>query len=145
MKVWKQDINLDLLNATRKNTLVDNLGIEFTEIGSDYIKATMPVDERTKQPLGLLHGGASVCLAETLGSVAATFCLEQPLTQASVGIEINANHMSSAKSGIVTGTARPLKLGNTIHVWEIKIHREDGRLICQSRLTLAIIDRSKTK
>ncbi|UXX78935.1 hotdog fold thioesterase [Reichenbachiella carrageenanivorans] len=120
--------------------MVDRIGIEFTEIGEDFVKATMPVDERTVQPLRLLHGGASVTLAETLGSVAATMTVD-PNKQYCVGLEINANHIKSAKSGIVEGIAHPLHIGKKTQVWEIKITNEEKQLICVSRITMAVIDK----
>jgi uncharacterized protein (TIGR00369 family) len=115
------------------------LGIVFTEIGPDYLRATMPVDARTKQPYGLLHGGASVLLAETLGSSAGNLCT--PEGRVCVGIEINANHLCAVREGIVTGTARPLHVGGRTQVWEIRIEDDHGRLACISRLTLAVIAR----
>ena len=141
---WKTSPNLELLNSVSANTLTEFLGIEFTELGDDYIKATMPVDERTVQPMRLLHGGASVVLAETLGSVASMYCLENINTHSVVGVEINANHLSSAKEGdLVTGIVKPLKIGRTMHVWEIKIYRSDERLICVSRITTAVVEKHR--
>ncbi|WP_092015998.1 hotdog fold thioesterase [Marinobacter daqiaonensis] len=122
-----------------KNTAVDNLGIEFVEVGDDYIKARMPVDDRTVQPYRILHGGASVVLAETLGSVATNHCLKKEGT-AGVGLEVNANHIRSVKSGWVYGTTRPLHLGGSTQVWEIRIETEDGKLVCVSRITMAVIN-----
>jgi 1,4-dihydroxy-2-naphthoyl-CoA hydrolase len=119
-------------------TLAEHLGIEWTEVGPDYIKARMPVDHRTKQPYGLLHGGASVALAETLGSVGAAKTVD-PARYYAVGMEINANHVRSAREGFVTGTARPIHKGGTTQVWEIRIEEERGKLICISRLTVAIL------
>ncbi len=120
--------------------MVDHLGIVFTELGDDYLEATMPVDHRTKQPMGLLHGGASVALAETLGSVAASLTLD--LTkQACVGLEINANHIKSVREGLVKGVAKPIHLGKTTQIWEIKIYNEAGQLNCISRITMAILDK----
>jgi uncharacterized protein (TIGR00369 family) len=116
------------------------LGIHFTEIGPDYVRGTMPVDARTKQPYGLLHGGASVLLAETLGSTAAGLCV--PADKGVVGIEINANHLRGVRDGNVTGTARPLHVGASTQVWEIRIEDDAGRLVCISRLTLAVISRA---
>ncbi len=115
------------------------LGIVFTEIGPDFLGATMPVDARTRQPYGLLHGGASVLLAETLGSTAANLCTEPG--EICVGIEINANHLAAVRDGLVTGTARPLHVGRRTQVWEIRIEDDLGRLVCVSRLTLAVIVR----
>ena len=120
--------------------MLEHLGIEYTEIGPDYLSGRMPVDERTKQPYGLLHGGASVVLAESLGSTAASLCVD-PSQAHCVGLEVNANHLRSATSGWVSGTARPLRLGRRIHVWEIHIADELNRLVCVSRLTLAVVER----
>lgn len=127
------------LNAMSEGTAMRPLGIEFTEIGPDYVRATMPVDARTRQPYGLLHGGASVLLAETLGSTAGGLCTAPG--QGVVGIEINANHLAGVREGLVTGTARPLHVGRSTQVWEIRIEDARGRLACVSRLTLAVVDR----
>ncbi|MDI9364965.1 MAG: hotdog fold thioesterase [Flavobacterium sp.] len=124
-----------------KNTLSEHLGMQFSEIGPNYLKATMPVDKRTHQPYGLLHGGASVALAETVGSVASALVINHKTTMC-VGLEINANHLRGVKDGIVTATATPLHLGGSTHVWDIKIHDEKEHLICVSRLTVAILKRS---
>lgn len=140
MSVFKPGISLEDLNKLSSNTMVSYLGIEFTELGKDYITAKMPVDHRTHQPLGLLHGGASVTLAETLGSVAATCCVDRTI-QFCVGLEINANHVKSAKSGYVYGTTRPIHIGKRTQVWEIKIVNEASELVCISRITLAVIDK----
>ena len=140
MSVFKPGISLEDLNKLSPNTMVSYLGIEFTELGTDYIKAKMPVDHRTHQPLGLLHGGASVTLAETLGSVAATCCVDRT-TQYCVGLEINANHVKSARSGYVYGTTRPIHIGKRTQVWEIKIVNEASELVCISRITMAVIDK----
>jgi 1,4-dihydroxy-2-naphthoyl-CoA hydrolase len=131
--------DLATLNARSAGSAVAHLGIVFTELGEDFLRGTMPVDERTRQPYGLLHGGSSVLLAETLGSMAANLCVEDPATQQAVGLEINANHLRAAKSGIVTGTARPLHLGRSTQVWEIRIEDEAGRLVCISRLTMSVV------
>ena len=139
--IWKHKIDTDVFNDFSKNTLVEHLGIKFTEAGEDYLKATMPVDQRTKQPLGLLHGGASVVLAETLGSVASTVCVNDPMKEQIVGVEINANHLKAVKSGLVTGTVRAVKIGKRIHVWSIEIEDDAGDLCCISRLTTMIIRR----
>jgi uncharacterized protein (TIGR00369 family) len=125
------------LNARTPDTAVSNLGIVFTELGEDFLRGTMPVDARTKQPYGLLHGGSSVLLAETLGSMAANLCVEPGEGQA-VGLEINANHLRAMSSGTVTGTARPVHVGRSTQVWEIRIEDEQGRPVCVSRLTLAM-------
>jgi len=132
-------LTLEKLNSLSPNTLAGNLGIEFTEIGHDFITAKMPVDHRTHQPFGLLHGGASVALAETLGSVAAYCCVDQK-TQYCVGLDINANHVKGVKSGFVFGTTRPIHIGKKTHVWEIKITNEQNELVCISRITMAVID-----
>ena len=136
--IWKQPTQLEVINSLSKNTMLEHIGIEITEIGDDYIKAKMPVDHRTKQPMGLLHGGANVVLAESLGSIASTLCVEDLLQQGVVGLEINANHLRSVTEGWVTGTCKPIKIGRTIHVWNIDIHDEQGRLTCVSRLTIVI-------
>lgn len=136
--IWKQEIkDIAVLNALGKNSMGEHLGIEFTEIGPDYLKASMPVDHRTKQPFGLLHGGASCVLAETVGSVASALVVD-PLNQKCVGLEINANHIRAAREGIVIATAKPLHLGATTHVWDIRIQDAQDRLICISRLTVAV-------
>lgn len=133
-------ITLDQLNALSANTLVQHLGIVYTEIGDDFISASMPVDHRTRQPMGLLHGGASVSLAETLGSVAATCCVDSK-TQYCVGLEINANHIKAMRDGFVFGTAKPVHIGKRTQIWEIKINNEQGELVCISRITMAVIDK----
>ena len=133
--------SLDQLNLTSQNTMVSHLGIEFSGIGDDYIEATMPVDHRTKQPMGLLHGGANVVLAETLGSIASSLTLETE-KYACVGLEINANHLRSVKSGVVTGKAMPIRLGRSAQVWGVEIRNEDGHLVAVSRMTLAVIPNS---
>ncbi len=135
-----QGVTLPELNKLSENTLVSHLGIVFTEVGEDYLVATMPVDQRTYQPLGLLHGGASVALAETLGSVAAAVCIDRH-TQYCVGLEINANHIKSARDGIVIGTVKPIHIGKRTHVWEIKITNPQDELISISRITMAVIDK----
>jgi uncharacterized protein (TIGR00369 family) len=121
-------------------TAMAPLGIVFTEVGPDYLRATMPVDARTRQPYGLLHGGASVLLAETLGSSAGMLCVDEDSIV--VGIEINANHLRGVRDGLVTGTTRPLHLGRSTQVWEIRIEDDAGRLVCVSRLTLAVVARA---
>ncbi len=134
---FRRTIALDALNALSRGTAMEPLGIAFTEIGPDYLRGTMPVDARTRQPYGLLHGGASALLAETLGSTAGGLCVEEG--QGVVGIEINANHLAGVRQGLVTGTARPLHVGRSTQVWEIRIEDDRGRLACISRLTLAVI------
>lgn len=140
--LFNSGISLDSLNKMGKNTLVEHLAIEFTEIGDDYITARMPVDQRTHQPFGLLHGGASVVLAETLGSVAANCCLDAG-KQYAVGLDINANHLRSVSSGFVFGTTRPVHIGKSTQVWEIRITSEEGALVCISRITMAVLDKKK--
>ena len=140
MSVFKHGITLEALNKLSANTMVDHLGIEYTSIGEDYLEAKMPVDHRTHQPLGLLHGGASVTLAETLGSVAAMCCLDTNL-QYPVGLEINANHIKSVREGFVKGKAMPIHIGKKTHVWEIRITTEKNELVCVGRITMAIIDK----
>lgn len=137
--MFQRSVTVEELNALSRNTLMVPLGIRFTEIGPDYLRGTMPVDARTHQPYGLLHGGASAALAETLGSTAAGMCVGEG--EGVVGIEINANHLSGVREGLVTGTARPLHVGRSTQVWEIRIEDEAGKLVCVSRLTLAVIRR----
>ena len=133
-------ISLEKLNSMSVGNMVEYLGIEFTEITPEFICAKMPVDNRTKQPMGLLHGGASVTLAESVGSIASYLSLENPEKQAAVGVEINANHLKSAREGYVYAKCTALKVGRTMHVWDIKITNEAGDLVCVSRLTTAIIE-----
>lgn len=140
MPIFNPNATIELLNKMSPNTMTEHLGIVFTRIGDDFIEATMPVDHRTHQPLGLLHGGASVVLAETLGSVAATCCVDMN-SQYCVGLDINANHLKSVREGIVTGITRPIHIGKRTQVWEIKITNEQKELICISRITMAVIDR----
>lgn len=137
--LFRRTASLAELNALSEGTAMAPLGIVFTEIGPDFVRGTMPVDARTRQPYGLLHGGASVLLAETLGSSAGNLCLDDG--QLCVGIEINANHLQAVRAGTVTGTARPLHVGRRTQVWEIRIEDEAGRLACIARLTLAVIAR----
>ena len=140
MSIWFSEPSIERINAMGKGTLVEHLGIEITAVGEDFLRATMPVDQRTVQPLGLLHGGASVALAETLGSIAALLCVNQA-EKVCVGLEINANHVRSARSGAVTGTVRPVHIGGTTQVWQTEIVDEQERLVCVSRMTLAVLDR----
>lgn len=140
MSLFPKHLSLDILNKMSANTMVEHLGIVFTAIGDDYIQATMPVDHRTHQPYGLLHGGASVALAETLGSVAAHCCIDASI-QYCVGLDINANHVKGIKQGTVTGTTKPIHIGKRTHVWEIRITNEQNELICISRITMAVIDK----
>jgi uncharacterized protein (TIGR00369 family) len=138
---FRQSIDLADINRLSANSAVGHLGIVFTEAAEDYLRATMPVDARTLQPFGILHGGASVLLAETLASFAATMCLDDPAKQQAVGLEINANHLRAKKDGVVTGTARPVHVGRSTQVWDIRIEDEQGRPVCVSRLTLAVVNR----
>jgi 1,4-dihydroxy-2-naphthoyl-CoA hydrolase len=140
MSIWRSLQTVEELNGNRPGTLIENLGILFTEIGDDFVRATMPVDTRTVQPYGLLHGGASVALAETLGSMGAAMCVDTDEYQV-VGQEINANHVRAARSGLVTGTARALHLGGRTHVWSIEIVNDAKKLVCISRITMAVIKR----
>jgi 1,4-dihydroxy-2-naphthoyl-CoA hydrolase len=140
MSIWRSLQSIDELNSNRDGTLIANLGILFTEIGEDFVRATMPVDARTVQPYGLLHGGASVALAETLGSMGAAMCVDAAEYQV-VGQEINANHVRAARSGLVTGTARAVHIGGRTHVWSIEIVNDAQKLVCISRITMAVIKR----
>jgi 1,4-dihydroxy-2-naphthoyl-CoA hydrolase len=140
MSIWRSLRTIDELNGNLPGTLIENLGILFTEIGDDFVRATMPVDTRTVQPYGLLHGGASVALAETLGSTGASMCVDAAEYQV-VGQEINANHVRAARSGLVTGTARAVHLGGRSHVWSIEIVNDAEKLVCISRITMAVIKR----
>lgn len=142
MTIWKKPVNITQLEQNNSGTAVANLGIEFTGIGEDWLAARMPVDHRTIQPMGILHGGASVLLAETLGSVASNLCVDSS-THYCVGLDINANHVRAAKEGYVTGEARPIHLGRSTHVWEIRIVDAAGRLTCISRLTMSVLPREQ--
>ena len=137
MPIWKKPIDLNQLNALNENTVSRHLGIEITELGDDFVRGRVPVDHRTVQPFGLLHGGVSVVLAESLGSIGAYYA--SPEGYGAVGLDINANHLRSATSGWVTGTARPVHLGRSTHVWQIELVNEGGELTCVSRLTMAIL------
>lgn len=138
MAIWKQDPDLERINGWSANTMMETLGIRVTAIGEDWLQGTMPVDRRTHQPYGLLHGGASVALAETLGSTAAMLTLD-PAQEIAVGLDINANHIRGVRSGTVTGTARMLHIGRSTQVWEIRIEDADGALVCISRITMAVV------
>ena len=133
-------VSLEEINKYSANTLMGHLDIKCVEIGEDYIVATMPVDHRTHQPMGLLHGGASAALIESIGSIGSTLLIDLS-KEAPVGIEINANHLRAARDGVVTGTARPLHVGRSTQVWDIRIEDEQGRPVCVSRLTLAVVPR----
>jgi len=135
--IWFERPDPAALNALHAGTAVERLGIEITEVGDDFLRGRMPVDERTMQPYGLLHGGASVLLAETLGTAAAIACVAPPRT--CVGVEINANHVRAAREGWVTGTARPIHLGRSSQVWNIDV--EQDKLVCAARLTITVVER----
>ena len=137
MRIWKQPISVALLTASNDNGAVSHLGIEFLEVGDDFIRARVPVDHRTVQPYGLLHGGVSVVLAETLGSCGAAY--SAPPGHRVVGLDINANHLKSATSGWVTGITRPVHIGRSTQVWAIELHNEAGELTCVSRITMAVL------
>ena len=140
MGIFPENLTPQMLNALSKNTMAERIGIEFTAIGADFLEAKMPVDERTRQPFGLLHGGASVALAETMGSVAAACCVD-PLRQFCVGLEINANHIRGVKQGFVKGITKPIHVGKKTQVWEIRIVNDQEQLVCVSRITMAVLDK----
>jgi 1,4-dihydroxy-2-naphthoyl-CoA hydrolase len=142
MALWFREYTLEELNQIMADTLISHVGIEFIEIGDDFLRARMPVDKRTRQPMGILHGGASVVLAETLGSAASNLAIKRDEYYA-VGLEINANHVRSVASGCVIGTARPLHLGKSTQVWEMQIRDEDGNLVCVSRMTNVVLKKEK--
>ena len=137
MRIWKKPISIELLQSSHHDTAPHHLGMEFIEVGDDFLRARMPVDKRTRQPYGLLHGGVSVVLAETLGSCGAYYAL--PEDQRAVGLDINANHIRGATEGWVTGITRPVHMGRSTHVWHIDMHDDQGRLTCVSRITLSVL------
>jgi uncharacterized protein (TIGR00369 family) len=137
MRIWKQAISVELLTASSLNTAVSHLGIEFLEVGDDFIRARVPVDSRTIQPYGLLHGGVSVVLAETLGSCGAAYAA--PLGHRTVGLDINANHLKGTTSGWVSGITRPVHIGRSTQVWAIELRNDAGELTCVSRITMAML------
>ncbi|MEI2746124.1 MAG: hotdog fold thioesterase [Ottowia sp.] len=137
MRIWQQPLSVDILNAINEDTVVRRLGIEFLEVGDDFLRARVPVNAHTRQPYGLLHGGVSVVLAETLGSCGAVYAC--PEGWRAVGLDINANHIRGATSGWVTGTARPVHIGRSTQVWQIDMHNDAGELTCVSRLTMAVL------
>ncbi len=139
MSIWYAPFTIERLNSTFDVGLSAHLGMVFTAAGDDWLAGTMPVDNRTHQPMGLLHGGASLALAETLGSVAANLCVDYRAFRC-LGQEINANHLRSVSSGVVTGTARPVHLGRRSHVWQVEIRDPSAQLVCLSRMTLAVVD-----
>ena len=138
MSIWHTTPVIEAMNGISENTLVKHLGIAFSAVGDDFLEATMPVDSRTHQPMGILHGGASVVLAETLASVGAYLCVD-PSENYCVGLEINANHLRPVSNGLVTGTGRPIHLGKRTQVWEVRIRDEEERLNCISRVTMAVL------
>ncbi|MGC4103304.1 hotdog fold thioesterase [Ferruginibacter sp.] len=139
MSIWfNKSLSLPTMQPLGPQTMGEHLGMEWVAVGDDYLKMKMPVDDRTKQPYGLLHGGASCALAETIGSIASHFVID-PEKYICVGLEINANHVRSARNGYVTATCTPLHLGSSTHVWDIKIHDDNEKLVCISRLTVAIL------
>jgi len=138
MSIWRNAATLEELQERARNTLVEHLGMRFTEIGPDYLRVTMPVNAHTHQPMGILHGGASVALAETVGSTAANMCVDTA-REVCLGQEINANHLRPISQGEVTATARPLHRGSRSHVWQIEIRDERERLVCVSRITMAVV------
>ena len=142
MSIWRTPTSVEQLQALSRDTLVDTIGIRVTEIGDDFLRVSMPVGPRTHQPMGVLHGGASVALAETAGSLAANMCVD-PALYVCMGQEINANHLRPVSSGIVTATARPYHIGKRTHVWGIEIRDEQQKLVCVSRITMAVVDRPK--
>lgn len=142
MSIWHNKPSLTEINALNEGTLGEHMSITFTEIGDDFIKASMPVDNRTKQPFGLLHGGASVALAETIGSVASWCAVNRELF-IGVGIEINANHVKAVTSGIVTGICTPIHVSGKNHVWDIKIYNDKNELCCVSRFTCTVVAKNK--
>ena len=137
MPIWKKPLTLEMLHNAHANTAIEHLGIEITKIGDDFLRGRVPVDERTKQPYGLLHGGVSVVLAETLGSMGAFYSC--PEGHRAVGLDINANHLRAATSGWVTGTARPVHIGKTTQVWQIDMVNDEGQPTCVSRITMAVL------
>lgn len=145
MAIWRVPVDIERINAMQAETINGVLGITVTEVGEDSLTGTMPVDRRTHQPMGILHGGASVVLAESLGSMAANYCVD-PATHYCVGLDINANHLRSVRTGHVTGVARPIHIGRTTQVWDIRISDDAGKPVCIARLTLAVLayDRSSS-
>ena len=137
MPIWKKPLSLAAIQQSGANTAISHLGIEITEVGDDFLRGRVPVDHRTKQPFGLLHGGVSVVLAETLGSMGANYA--SPEGHRVVGLDINANHIRAATSGWVTGTARPVHIGRTTQVWQIDMVNDEGQLTCVSRITMAVL------
>ncbi|MCS4510775.1 hotdog fold thioesterase [Xylophilus ampelinus] len=137
MSIWKSPLSVEILDALNAGTVSETLGVEFLEVGPDFLRARVPVDRRTRQPYGILHGGVSVVLAETLGSCGATYSCTPG--HRAVGLDINANHLRATAEGHVTGTSRPVHLGRTTQVWQIDLHNDAGELTCVSRITVAIL------
>jgi 1,4-dihydroxy-2-naphthoyl-CoA hydrolase len=144
MSIWRITTSVEQLREHSRNTLAEAIGIRVTEIGADFLRATMPVNSTTHQPMGVLHGGASVALAETVGSLAANLCVDQSLYFC-LGQEINANHLRPVSSGVVTATAHAYHIGRRSQVWQIEIRDEQEKLVCVSRLTMAVVDRAKAE
>lgn len=140
MSIWFKPFSAEQVQQRGADTMIENIGIKITRVGDDFLEGTMPVDKRTMQPMGILHGGASVALAETLGSLAANFVID-PQRKYCVGLDINANHIRSAKKGLVKGVAKPLHLGSSTQVWTIEIKDEENRIVCISRLTMAVLNK----
>lgn len=140
MAIWYKSFTLEEVQQRSPGTMIDHIGIIITEVGDTYLKGTMPVDHRTVQPMGILHGGASVALAETLGSFAANLVVDSGMKYC-VGLDINANHIRAARKGLVTGIAKPLHIGSSTQVWSIEITDEENKLVCISRLTMAVLER----
>lgn len=138
--IWKIKPDLEALNSISRNTMLEHLDIKITEVGDDYIKASMPVDHRTHQPMGLLHGGASVALAESMGSIAGALILDDMTKQSVVGTEISAHHLRSVSSGLVHSITKPIKIGRTIQLWRTEIYDDEGRLLCTSELSTMIVN-----
>jgi 1,4-dihydroxy-2-naphthoyl-CoA hydrolase len=136
-RIWQQPVSVEILTSIHRDTAVERLGIEFLEVGDDFIRARVPVDTRTRQPYGILHGGVSVVLAETLGSCGAAYAA--PAGHRSVGLDINANHLRAVSSGWVIGTTRPVHIGRSTQVWQIELADEQGRPTCVSRITMAVL------
>jgi len=141
MKIWTKPFNIDDMTESRTGTMASFLGIEFIEIGDDFVRARMPVDERTKQPMGIMHGGASCVLAETVASVAAQYCVTPPDEKLCVGLEINTSHVKMANTDWVLATAKAVHIGQSTQLWEIEIHNEKNQLVSLSRLRLAVLNK----
>jgi uncharacterized protein (TIGR00369 family) len=144
MKIWRMNVDLNVVTERAKNSMSDYLGIEFVDIGDDYLTARMPVDHRTKQPMGIMHGGASCVLAETVGSTAAQFCVDYEKYYC-VGLDINTNHIRAMREGSVIGIAKPFHLGKSTQVWSIEIKNEEGKLVSVNRLTMAVLESSNAR